>query len=69
MSDHTKNATSDKDQSAWEETKGDLARGWDNIKDRTKASTEELSRDHETTAEEFGIEQEEGQPPETKSRR
>lgn len=54
MSDRTGDQTA-KDQSAWEQTKGDLASGWDNIKDRTKESTEELTRDHETTAEEFGV--------------
>ncbi len=55
MSDRTGDQTSDNDKSAWEETKEDLASGWDNIKDRTKESTEELTRDHETTAEEFGV--------------
>lgn len=55
MSDRPNDATSGSDKSAWEETKDDLASGWDNITDRTKTSTEELTRDHESTAEVFGV--------------
>jgi hypothetical protein len=55
MSDRTTSGTSDESKNAWEETKGDLASGWENIKDRAEATVEELTRDHETTAEEFGV--------------
>lgn len=55
MSDRTTTGTSDQSKSAWEETKGDLASGWENIKERTEATADELTRDHETAAEEFDV--------------
>ncbi|HEV2107651.1 MAG TPA: hypothetical protein VGR16_05265 [Thermomicrobiales bacterium] len=63
MSDRAKSDTSDEGQSAWDETKHDLASGLGNIKDRTEESVEELTRDHETTTEVFGVDDDDDRPP------